>query len=215
VRVLHFIPAYGSRVHAALLSDVLATMVAADAAGDEYALQYVDLQPVTRARNLAVRTAQRGAFDLLLMQDADVYGADPRDPLYTYLRESLLANEAAAVGAAVAKRSDGSPNCTPCHAGEVFDGEVGTGLMLIDLRRLEGLPLPWFEYETTTDGAECQVGEDIHFCRLLAAHGHRVLVDARAETIHVGDAPYKFSLGAAVKPLDVDGRYPVAMGSTP
>lgn len=207
MRVLHFVPAYRQQVCPQLVYDALAAAFHASNVGDEYAFQFVDLQPVARARNFAVKSALAQGFDLLLMQDADVFGQGYN--AYELLRESLLANDAAAVGAAVKMRSVEQPqNCRPFFNGEVFDGVVGTGLMLIDLRKLRALPAPWFVYETSEDGAECVRGEDMYFCRLLEQHGHRVLVDARVPTTHWSGMPLQFTPRAAIDAarVAVDGR---------
>lgn len=197
MKLLHAIPAYRQSVKVQLLPDALATFAECDRVGDQYGFHFVDIPHVARARNLIVRAALAGGVDLLLMQDADVYGT-MEAPVYRYLRETLIETGAAAVGAAVAMRNvDRRLNCRPAHVNDVYPGEVGTGIMLIDIRQLRDLPLPWFEYELTPDGTGCATGEDISFCRLLLSRGYKVIVDSRAPTTHVADLHIAYPGGIA------------------
>jgi hypothetical protein len=86
-------------------------------------------------------------------------------------------NQAAVVGAAVVTRNGKRMNCEPVRPGDVYEGEVGTGYMLIDLFRLRDLPRPWFVHRDSPDGLKVECGEDIYFCRHAKAHGHSVLVN--------------------------------------
>lgn len=195
MKLLHFVPAYRQSVRVQLVYDALATFAECDRLGDQYGFHFVDLQPVDRARNAAVRAALAGGCDLLFMQDSDVHGSIGA-PVLRFLRETLLDNEAAIAGAAVRTRSGRlTLNCNPVRPGQAYEGDVGTGLMLIDLRRLRDLPLPWFRYRVSDDGTECVEGEDIAFCRKVREQGHRVFVDARIPTTHVGDAHLDFPGG--------------------
>mgnify|MGYP001612450269 CR=1 FL=1 len=145
------------------------------------------------ARNWAVNEACRRDCHTLLMVDADVFTTEP-----TFLADMRdeIKTGAAVVGAAVMTR-DGRENTTA-------DGAVGTGLMLIDLRKLTDMPQPWFRTKFDERG-EVSTGEDISFCRRVMAHGRRVAIVRSFPTTHVGEAHYQFSPAAAVNAAPRDG----------
>jgi hypothetical protein len=188
-RVAHFIPAYQRRVDVDVAMAIARDCEFATAHKWKYMPFYVDTTGIARARNQAVREALEHGAELLLMQDSDTFA----NPAYTYsalerLWKTMHTFEAAVVGAAVPIRNrvDGMPmNCHPYEFGRRFDGEVGTGLMLIDLVKLAALQRPWFVQEDSADGEGVEVGEDIAFCRRVRdGLGLRVIVDASIPMIH-------------------------------
>jgi hypothetical protein len=153
---------------------------------------------IERARNYAVAHALERECDLLLMQDADVYVAGGESGL-----ERLVGRweetRAAVVAAAVPSRRGDFLNCDPQNEIGVFEGDVGTGLMLVDVRQVgEG---PWFRYHYSEDGSLVVCGEDIAFCRLMRKRGRRVIVDSTIPTGHVDEAHLLHNPGAGI-----DGR---------
>ena len=178
MKVAIFTPAYREQVHvrtAYTLGREVAWVLSRG--GDAHPF-YVAGCSVDRARNYAVKQALAQGFDLLLMIDADVYVPDPR-PALDVLGGALDLG-AGAAGAIVIGR-DGRPNTGP------NPGEVGTGLMLINLRAIAGIAGPWFKTELGPDGTTIECGEDLYFCRLLRRHGLDVRVVANLETAHVGE----------------------------
>jgi hypothetical protein len=184
VRIGHFVPAYRQQVHVEVAMSMARDTSWAKAAGVEHCPFWVDASGIARARNLAVDTARRLDCDLLLMQDADCFGLPQVGSALGRLMRSMQSAGAAAVGAAFAVRNGASMNCEPARPGELYDGIVGTGLMLIDMRALAALPRPWFVHRDDETGTRVAVGEDVNFCRLVRAAGHRVSVDYTFPTGH-------------------------------
>lgn len=138
---------------------------------------------IVRQRNWAVKHARERDCDWLMMQDADCAGMDGS------ILERLLSvaqnRRAAVVGVPFISRTREIVTCAPAKPGEIYEGEVGTGAVIMDLRRLEDVPLPWFAENLSDDGTEMLCGEDIHMCRLLKEHG--VWIDYTQATVHVAE----------------------------
>lgn len=186
MKIGHYVPAYGQRVHVQVAMALAREAAWCEHAGHVHAPFFTDMIGVDRARNHAVKIATGADCDLLLMQDVDTYAL----PEHNYsalerLLETMTEHGASVVGAAYASRNRDRVNCEPAKPHEVYEGVVGTGLMLIDLRRLADLPQPWFRYQVADDGMTVTCGEDLYFCRLAKAAGHKVLVDYTIPTGHV------------------------------
>jgi hypothetical protein len=156
-------------------------------AGHAHVPFFTDINGIARARNVAVSTAIKAGCDLLLMQDADTFAL----PAHNYsalerLSKTLAEHGAAVVAAPVPVRNGKIMNCEPVRDG-VYDGEIGTALMLIDLRLLADMPRPWFQFQETSDGERVTCGEDVYFCRRTKAAGYRVLIDSTIPTGHAYD----------------------------
>lgn len=144
---------------------------------------WVDNSGIPRARNAIVKIAEDAGARLLLMCDSDTFVDDPHGGL-ARMWTTMQKHDAACVGAAVVTRNGTRINCEPSQPGETYEGEVGTGYFLIDLHKLRSLPKPWFVHRDTSDGLRVEVGEDIGFCRMVRAAGHRVVVDYGLPTGH-------------------------------
>lgn len=185
LRIGHYVPAYRQSVHVEVAMSLAREASWCAEAGHVHVPFYTDINGIARARNVAVSTAVRAKCDVLLMQDADTFAL----PEHGYsaierLLATMLEHEAAIVGAPYPMRNGSVMCCEPARPGEVYEGEMGTGLILIDLRRLADLPRPWFSFAETPDGERVTCGEDIGFCRLAKAAGHKVLVDYTIPTGH-------------------------------
>jgi hypothetical protein len=188
-----FTPCYREQVHIGqsyMLARLCVSLASAGMRPDPF---YRASACLDAARNWAVNEARRRECHVLLMVDADVFTTES-----TFLADLLdeIKAGAAVAGAAVATR-DGRENTTP-------DGAVGTGLMLIDLRKLADLPQPWFRTELDERG-EIRTGEDVGFCRRVMAHGRRVAIVRSFPTTHVGEQHLQFSPAAAVNAAPRDG----------
>lgn len=139
-------------------------------------LIWTDNTGVARSRNVIVDMADKAGARLLLMCDSDTFPLSPAGGL-EQMWQAMQEHDAAVIGAAVVTRNGTRMNCEPARPGEVYEGEVGTGYMLIDLWKLRELPRPWFVHRDSPDGLKVECGEDIYFCRHAKAHGHRVLVN--------------------------------------
>ena len=186
MRVGIFTPCYREMVHVGqsyMLARLCVSLVQAGMRPDPF---YRASACLDAARNWAVNEARARECHVLLMCDADVFTTEP-----TFLADMIdeIKKGTAVCGAVVATRG-GRENATP-------DGEVGTGLMLIDLRKLTDLPMPWFRTELDGKG-EVETGEDIAFCRRVTAHGRRVAIVRSFPTTHVGEQHFQFSPAAAV-----------------
>jgi hypothetical protein len=170
------IPAYRQQVHARTAYAWAQDAMTAMELGWKPLLIYADNTGVARSRNTLTKMADDAGARLLLMCDSDTFPIPPEGGLGAMWR-TMTETGAAVVGAAVITRNAKRMNCEPARPGEVYDGEVGTGYMLIDLWKLRDLPRPWFVHRDTDDGLGVVCGEDIYFCRHAKAAGHRVVVD--------------------------------------
>jgi hypothetical protein len=170
------IPAYRQQVHARTAYAWAQDSLTATALGWNPMLIWADNTGVARSRNTIVKLAEDAGARLLLMCDSDTFPL-PMDGGLGLMWEAMHKNQAAVVGAAVVTRNGKRMNCEPVRPGDVYEGEVGTGYMLIDLFRLRDLPRPWFVHRDSPDGLKVECGEDIYFCRHAKAHGHSVLVN--------------------------------------
>ena len=170
------VPAYRQVMNAQTAYAWAQDMATALELGWRPALQWVDATGIARARNVIVQQAMNVGARLLLTCDSDTFPTNPHGGL-TRMWETMQKHDAAVVGAAVVTRNGTRMNCEPARPGETYEGEVGTGYMLIDLFKLRDLPRPWFVQTDSADGLTVAVGEDIGFCRAAKAAGHRVVVD--------------------------------------
>lgn len=185
------IPAYKQSVHIGTTFGYAQDMLYAASQGWRPLMLTTDCNSIEIARNLIVRRAEACEARLLLMCDSDTA---PIDQGLASMWKAMTDTGAAVVGAAVPVRNGDSMNCEPAKPGEVYEGVVGTGYMLIDLVKLRDLPKPWFVCELDATGTEKSVGSDIGFCRLAQKHGHRVIVNytlpmAHAETVATATRP--------------------------
>lgn len=193
MRVGIFTPCYREMVHIGqsyMLARLCVSLAQAGMRPDPF---YRASACLDASRNWAVNEARRRECHVLLMVDADVFTTEP-----TFLADMIdsIKTGAAVCGAVVSTRG-GKENATA-------DDEVGTGLMLIDLRKLTDLPMPWFRTELNESG-EVAIGEDINFCRRVTAHGRRVVALRSFPTTHVGEQHFQFSPAAAVESGIRDG----------
>lgn len=145
---------------------------------------WVDMHGVARARNVLVQRAEQAGARLLLMMDGDLFPTLPEGGL-GHMWQVMSETGAAVVGAACAVRNGDRVNCEPAQPGEVYEGTVGSGYLLLDLFKLRDMPKPWFEYKVAADGIGVECGEDVGFCRLAKAHGHKVVVNYQLQMAHV------------------------------
>ena len=148
---------------------------------------------VARLRNEAIKQAREFDCDRLIMVDADCY-SNTVTGLLGNLMLSMDDTGAAACGAVFACRKGDRVNCEPAIKRRVYEGEVGTGAMLFDMRQLERLPLPWFVDELNEDGTERVCGEDIYCCRYLNECGFSTFVDYTIDTSHRAEVPLRVGI---------------------
>lgn len=144
-------------------------------------LLWTDCNSIEVARNIIVKQAIDAGARLLLMMDADTF---PVDDGLASMWQAMQETGAAVVGAAVPVRNGSGMNCEPARPGEIYEGVVGTGYILIDLVKLCELPKPWFRVELSEDGTSKAVGSDIGFCRSASDAGHVVAVNYRLQMVH-------------------------------
>lgn len=188
------IPAYRQSVHARTAYAWAQDSLAAAELGWQPMLIWADNTGVARSRNTLVKIAEDAGARLLLMCDSDTFPLAVEGGL-SHVWRTMSEHRAAVVGAAVVTRNGKRMNCEPSRPGEVYEGEVGTGYMLIDLVKLRDLPKPWFVHRDTPDGLSVECGEDIYFCRHAKSHGHLVMVD------------FSIPMGHADQSVAASGRY--------
>lgn len=169
-------PAYRQQINIRTATGMVQDALWAASQGWRVAPLWVDCSGIARARNKLVAEAERIGARLLLMCDSDTFALPPEGGL-EHMWKVMCDHRAAVVGAAVPTRNGSRMNCEPARPGETYEGEVGTGYMLIDLVKLRDLPRPWFVHQDTDDGLDVACGEDIYFCRRAKAAGHDVVVD--------------------------------------
>ncbi len=185
MRVGHFVPAYRSQVHAEVAMSLAREAAWCESKKWTHVPFYVDATGIARARNIAVEMAYRSRCDLLLMQDSDCFALpDANYSAIAAMWRSMHNVGGHVLGLAIAVRNGDGMNCEPANPGHVYEGDVGTGLMLIDLRPLRDLPRPWFRQVDSASGDTVECGEDINFCRHVRAHGYRVWIDYTIPTGH-------------------------------
>lgn len=143
----------------------------------------VDCHGVAAARNTIVQQAEKAGARLLLMMDADSFPMVPDGGL-AHMWKVMQDQGAAVVLAAFVTRNSERINVEPVKLGEIYEGEGGTAYMLVDLWKLRDLPRPWFEYKYKSDGIGVECSEDVHFCRVVKAHGQKVVVTCAIPTGH-------------------------------
>lgn len=184
MKVGHLLPAYRGEVHVETAIGLARDAVICTERGWKHVPFAIDAHGIDRVRNQAVRIAYENGCDLLMMQDADTFAVLPAYGSLESLWQTMEKHDAAAVGAAVVVRNGSRMNVEPALPGESYEGEVGTGLMLIDLRKLRDLPRPWFRMLNKPDGETVHQSEDIFFCRHLKSYGHKAIVDYTFPTGH-------------------------------
>jgi hypothetical protein len=141
MKVAHLLPAYRGTVHAEVAIGMSRDAIVCAERKWLHVPFCIDAHGIDRVRNMGVRLAYEQGADLLLMQDADTFSVRPAFGSLESLWSTMEKHDAAAVGAAVAVRNGDTMNCEPARPGESYEGEVGTGIMLLDLRKLRGFVL--------------------------------------------------------------------------
>jgi hypothetical protein len=177
------VPAYQQRVHVQTAHAWANDMAAATEMGWRPMLLWTDCNSIEVARNSIIHQATQVGARLVLMCDADTMPV-PLEGGLKNMWQAMTDTGAAAVGAAVPVRNGDGMNCEPARPGEVYEGVVGTGYMLIDIVKLRDMPRPWFKVEMAEDGLSKAVGSDIGFCRAVQSAGHKVVVNFRLAMAH-------------------------------
>lgn len=175
------IPAYKQQVHIGAALALAQDNAFALSQGWRPLLLWTDCNSIEVARNLIVKQATDAGARLLLMMDSDTF---PVESGLASMWQAMQETSAAVVGAAVPVRNGDGMNCEPARPGEVYEGVVGTGYMLVDLIKLRDLAMPWFRVELSDDGTKKAVGSDIAFCRRVQEHGQRVVVNFATPMAH-------------------------------
>lgn len=177
------VPAYKQQIHVQTACAWSQDLVTAMQLGWRPVQLWTDCNSIEVARNIIVERATKADARLLLMCDADTMPVPPEGGLRS-MWQAMQDTGAAVVGAAVPVRNGDSMNCEPARPGEVYEGEVGTAYMLVDLWKLRDMARPWFRVELSEDGTSKAVGSDIGFCRAVKAAGHRVVVNYAMQMAH-------------------------------
>lgn len=177
------IPCYKQTIHVGTAQNWTQDTIFAMQQGWRPMMLWADTNSIECSRNLLVKQAEEAGARLLLMCDSDTFPAPPSGGLKN-MWDAMCETGAAVVGAAVTVRNGSSMNCEPAQPGAVYEGEVGTAFMLVDLVKLRAVPKPWFRAALSDDGTEKSVGSDIGFCRLVKSHGHSVVVNYRLAMAH-------------------------------
>jgi hypothetical protein len=177
------VPAYRQQIHVQTACAWSQDLVTAMQLGWRPVQLWTDINSIEVARNTIVQQAERAGARLLLMCDADSMPVPPEGGLRS-MWDAMSETGAAVVGAAVPIRNGDRMNCEPAKPGEIYDGVVGTGYMLVDLWKLREMPKPWFRVVLSDDGTTKAVGSDVGFCRDVQSAGHRVVVNYRLPMAH-------------------------------
>lgn len=183
MRIALACPAYQQRVHVQAAHAWAQDMASAMELGWRPLLLWTDINNIEVSRNTIVHHAIEADARLLLMMDSDTMPV-PLEGGLKQMWQAMSDTGAAVVGAAVPVRNGDRMNCEPARPGEIYDGEVGTAYMLVDLFKLRDMPRPWFQCELSADGLTKAVGSDIGFCRRVREHGQRVVVNYKLQMAH-------------------------------
>jgi hypothetical protein len=181
------VPAYKQTVHVQTAYAWAQDAMTAMEQGWKPLLLWTDMTGIERSRNMIVKQAEQAGARLLLMCDSDTMPVPVVGGLSS-MWKAMSETGAAVVGAAVPIRNGDSMNCEPARPGEIYEGVVGTGYMLIDLVKLRDMPKPWFVCELDEHGIDKVVGSDIGFCRLVQNHGQKVVVNFALSMAHAESA---------------------------
>lgn len=161
--------------------------------------QHWDINPVDRARNMALASAMAYGADWLLMIDADVFVPSPTAgkvlinmitdaaeagfdvvaaPVMSraFQNPHLMAYVDSEGGLRAINRSDAKPGLVPIDA-------ASTAIMAINLHSLND-SVQFRFVEATADNP--WLSEDIAFCRQMRALGKKIACDTRVMTGHMG-----------------------------
>lgn len=194
MRIGVFCPSYREQVAVAHMYSRFRDQRWATKAGHELLDFHAASCTVAMTRNWAVKKARELECHWLMMQDSDC-GAIGQGSVLKKLISTATNNDAAVIGVPFVARTRDKVTCEPAHAGKIYEGEVGTGLVLFDMRRLKA-QLPWFVEQLSEDGTERVCGEDIGMCRYVASGGHKVMVDYTVDTVHIAEE------GLALRPSE-------------
>src|SRR5678810_803963 len=126
------VPAYRQQINVRTAQNWVQDSLCAAQMGWRSLLLWTDINSIECARNTIVKQAEDIGARLLLMCDADTTPVQPEGGLKS-MWDVMCETGAAVVGAAVPVRNGSTMNCEPAKPGEVYEGVVGTGYILIDL----------------------------------------------------------------------------------
>jgi len=92
---------------------------------------------------------------------------------------------------------------------------IGCGIMLVDLKIMKNIPLPWFQTIWVPEIADF-IGEDWHFCQVLQKHGYEIYIDQdiSKHVGHLGRMEYTHDLvGEVVRQEDAAIRLAAENGT--
>jgi hypothetical protein len=220
MKVWQWVPAYNQQVHAGVrrqsVRDAIAfckaMSIAPNPSGWEMGTIDTHSCDLNWLRCSIVHRAVNEGVDYLMMQDADVFGADENASPLMQLIATCKETQAAAVFAMVTMRTrPPRANVWPCKPGEVYELEkAGTGMLVIDINRIrrwyDDFDGPLFlRIYTDRKGHKQAMGQDVWFCRILQKHDEKIFCDGRIPTVHIN----------AVHRLRYDGStYPEEPGQT-
>jgi hypothetical protein len=149
-------------------------------------------------RNRLLRGAVEGGAGHLLFLDADMdFPPDTLHRLLAHRREVVAANYVKRRLPAVplARRAGRPIVSEPGQHGLEAVDSVGAGVMLIDVTVLSRIQPPAFAFIEAPGRPGAFLGEDIFFCRKLAAAGIPVHIDhdLSREVSHIGSFHYRMS----------------------
>lgn len=122
---------------------------------------------------------------VLFIDDDMVFPANTLDKLMSHNKEVVGVNSNSRV--------------LPLKSTVLVDGEikdelfeciqVGGGILLVDMKVFDGVPMPWFQFETFDTG-QIKMGEDAYFCEEVYRAGWKVYCDGSINVGHIGDYTY-------------------------
>lgn len=176
----------------------------------------IDDTPITMSRNRCLKRAQQSGADIVLMVDSDMapdLDIPGAKPFFSTTLDFMLAHEGPCVVGAPycggppvenvfifrwAKRADDHPNVdlhiaqysreeAAARAGFEEVAALPTGLIMIDMRCLQYIDPPWFEYEyeDAPFNTSKSTTEDVYFTRNLSLAGVPQYVNWDAWAGHV------------------------------
>jgi len=153
--------------------------------GHELVPYWFNIASIPAAFNRGIEEAYSLGCDLLFFNTTDCFS--PEFEVLKQLIADLEEHDASSVGIPCLTRTVNINTQVPCTPNTIYEGVVANTLMLLDLRKLIDLPMPWFVDVMNADGTSRKISQDIYFAEHMRDHGHKCMVEFRIPSVNLGE----------------------------